>query len=110
MVLEPLTGDEGPKDGLGHLALGGLFGALMAAIIANGSPGSAFSSMLVIDGFATFFRVLVILVGILTIFSSYRYLGREGASSGEYYALVLFSVTGQCVMVTANDLSMISIG
>ncbi len=62
------------------------------------------------DGFATFFRVLVIGVGILTVLSSFRFLEREDAEAGEYHALLLFSVAGQCVMVTANELIMIFIG
>src|ERR1700682_2848282 len=66
--------------------------------------------MLIVDGFATFFRVLVIAVGILTVLSSSQYLRREHAASAEYYALLLFSVTGQCVMATANELIMIFIG
>src|SRR5438105_1735950 len=47
---------------------------------------------------------------ILTVLASYRYLEREGVDTGEYYALILFSVAGQCVMVTASDLIMIFIG
>src|SRR5262249_10705975 len=43
-------------------------------------------------------------------FSSNPFLNREGANSGEYYALVMFSVVGQCLMVTANDLIMVFIG
>src|SRR5260370_254773 len=66
--------------------------------------------MLIVDGFATFFRVLVIGVGILTVLSSSQYLRREHAEAGEYYALLLFSVTGQGVMATANELIMILIG
>ena len=62
------------------------------------------------DGFGTLFRVIVIGVGILTVFSSNSFLNREGANSGEYYALVLFSVMGQCVMVTSNDLLMVFLG
>jgi NADH-quinone oxidoreductase subunit N len=110
MVLEALTGDRQPKNALGHVSLAALFAALAAAVAAHGDPGPAFSSMLVVDGFATFFRIVVIAVGILTVFSSYRYLSREGANTGEYYALVLFSVAGQGVMVTANELIMIFIG
>jgi NADH-quinone oxidoreductase subunit N len=66
--------------------------------------------MLVIDGFATFFRVLVIGVGLLTLLCSFQYLRREQAESGEYYALLLFSITGQCLMATANELIMIFVG
>jgi NADH-quinone oxidoreductase subunit N len=66
--------------------------------------------MLVIDGFGTFFRVLSILVGVLAVLCSFHYLRREGAESGEYYALLLYSVSGQCIMATANELIMIFIG
>ena len=51
--------------------------------------------MLIVDGFATFFRVLVIGVGMLAVFSSTEYLRRENASGGEFYALILFSIVGQ---------------
>ena len=63
-------------------------------------PGPAFGGMLMVDGFATFFRVLVIggrhpdrpapRTGSLT---------RQDAETGEYHALLLFSIAGQCVMV-----------
>ncbi len=66
--------------------------------------------MLIVDGFATFFRMLVILVGILVTLSSIPYLRREGAASGEYHALLLYSVTGQCIMAAANDLIIVFIG
>ncbi len=107
MVLEPLTKS---KNTLGHVALAGLIAAMAASIAANTSPGPMFSGLLIMDGFATFFRVLVIAVGMLAICSSYRYLNREGANGGEFYALIVFSVVGQCVMAAANDLIMIFIG
>ncbi len=94
----------------GNFSLVGLAAALLAAVVAYGNPGPAFSDMLMADGFAAFFRVLVISVGILTVLASYRFLAREGAETGEYHALILFSVAGQCVMVTANELIMIFIG
>ena len=37
-------------------------------------PGPAFSNLLIVDGFATFFRFLVLAIGIVTVLSSYRYL------------------------------------
>jgi len=109
MVLEPLT-PPGAKSRLGKIGLGGLLAALWAAVVAHSSPGAAFQGMLVVDGFATFFRVLVIVVGILATLSSFEYLKREHAESGEYYALILYSVSGQCLMVTANELILIFLG
>jgi NADH-quinone oxidoreductase subunit N len=109
MMLEPLT-SVWNKRRLGVLAMLGLFGALAAAFAAKSDPGSAFSGMLVVDGFATFFRVIVILVGILVVFTSAGYLRREGVESGEFYALLLYSIVGQSIMASANELILIFIG
>ncbi len=92
------------------LSIAGLTAALMGALAANSNPGAAFHDMLIVDGFATFFRVLVIGVGLLTVFGSAEYLQRERSSGGEFYALILFSVTGQSLMAASNELIMIFIG
>src|SRR5580704_14104071 len=109
MLIEGFLG-ENKKRNLSALTLVVFLAALVAAVVANGSPGLSFSNMLIVDGFATFFRVLVIVVGILSVFSAVQYLKREHSESSEYYALLLFSVTGQCIMATANELIMIFIG
>jgi NADH-quinone oxidoreductase subunit N len=109
MVLEPLT-SESHKGRLGRIALGGLVAALWAALVAWSNPGGAFQGMLVVDAFSTFFRVLVIVVGILTTLGSFEYLRRERAEGGEYYSLILYSVAGQCLMVSANELITVFIG
>jgi NADH-quinone oxidoreductase subunit N len=109
MLLEGLLG-ENKKRNLAALTFVAFAAALVSAVVANGNPGLSFANMLIVDGFATFFRVLVISVGILSLFSATQYLKREHAESSEYYALLLFSVTGQCIMATANELIMIFIG
>ena len=109
MVLDVIL-RKGPKDSYGIISIVALVAAMGASVLAYQSAGSAFSGMLIVDGFATFFRVLVIGVGILTVLLSFRFLAREGAETGEYHALLLFSVAGQCVMVSANELIMIFIG
>jgi len=83
---------------------------MWGAVAAYSNPGPAFNNMLVVDGFGTFFRVLVIAVGLLAYFTSTSYLERERAEPSEFYALVLFSVVGQCLMATANELIVIFIG
>ncbi len=109
MFLEAVFSDAQKKI-FPALSLAGLAGALVAAISANGSQGTAFHDMLVIDGFATFFRVLVIAVGMLAVFASTEYLRRENHPGGEFYALILFCVAGQSLMAAANELIMIFIG
>jgi NADH-quinone oxidoreductase subunit N len=110
MILQGITGQR-PDNGItSKIALVGLAAALWAAFVANTTPGTAFQNMLVIDGFATFFRVLVIVVGILVVFCSTQYLRKEHAESAEYNALILFSIVGQCILATANELMMVFIG
>jgi len=109
MILEAVT-SERSKGMFPGISLVGLLAALGGVFYAANFSGASFSNMLVVDGFGTFFRVLVIGVGILSVLSSTQYLRREHAMSGEYYALLLFSITGQCIMVTANELIMIFIG
>jgi NADH-quinone oxidoreductase subunit N len=109
MVLDPIIAKRS-SHAFGHISLLALVGAGAGAVIAYGQAGPAFGNMLIVDGFATFFRVLVIGVGILTILPSYRFLERQEAETSEFHALLLFSIAGQCMMAAANDLIVIFIG
>ena len=78
---------------------------------ANAQPGAAFQQMMIVDGFATFFRALGDHAsGSSAVLCSGQYLRRERSEGGEYYALILFSVAGQCIMATSNELIMMFIG
>ncbi len=109
MFLEALMGER-KKPVLAGIAVLAMLAAVWGSVVAFAVGGPGFQNMVLVDGFATFFRVLVLVVGLLTVFSSVQYLDRENANAGEYYALLLFSVAGQCVMVSANELIMIFIG
>ncbi len=107
MFLEAvMKGDRKPA--LGFLAMAALAVSFLAA---HGTdPGPAFQGMLLVDGFANFFRMLVIAAGFFVLLGSFDFLNRENHQTGEYYALVLFSIVGQCIMVDSNELMMIFIG
>jgi NADH-quinone oxidoreductase subunit N len=109
MVLDPVINRRGSHT-FGHLSLLALAASLGGAVYAYMQAGPAFGGMLIVDGFATFFRVLVIGVGMLTVLPSYRFLERQDAETGEYHALLLFSIAGQCLMAASNDLIMVFIG
>lgn len=110
MFLEGLWPEERPKPVLSYVTLAGLLVALWGSVMAYYTPGTAFSNFMIVDGFATFFRVLVIVVGLLTLFASRSYLRQERANAGEYWGLLLFSICGQCIMAAANELIMVFIG
>src|SRR5512133_178311 len=86
MVLDPIIAKRS-SHAFGHLSLLALAGALAGSVLAYQQQGPAFGNMIVVDGFATFFRVLVIVVGILTVLPSYRFLARQEAETGELHAL-----------------------
>jgi len=109
MVLDPLV-KRRSSPLFGHLTLLALIAGIAAAVAGASSPGPAFGGMLMVDGFATFFRVLVMGVGILIVLPSYRFLARQDGETGAFHALLLFSIAGQCLMAAASDLIIIFIG
>jgi NADH-quinone oxidoreductase subunit N len=113
MVLDPFFPSKPFKKSpqlFGHLTIIAFLAAIFGAFAANTVPGNSFSNLLIVDGYATFFRVLVLVIGIFAVLLSYRYLDKEFAETSEYHALLLFSVAGQSLMVASNDLIMIFIG
>jgi len=110
MVLDPVI-HRRSSNLFGALSLVALAAAAAAAIYAYiTQSGAAFGGMLSVDGFATFFRVLVMVVGILTVLPSFRFLTIQDGETSEYHALLLFSIAGQSIMASANDLIVIFIG
>lgn len=109
MMLEPVT-SRAHKSMLGSLSLLGIALAFCVNILAYYNPGPAFHYMITVDGYGTFFRALVLVVGFLCILASFSYLKREDAQGGEYFALILFSLVGQCLLATSTDLIMVFIG
>jgi NADH-quinone oxidoreductase subunit N len=65
---------------------------------------TALNGMIVLDGFAIFVNALLLISGLLGIALAYGYVRRMGLERGEYYTLLLFSVTGMMLMAQAADL------
>ena len=96
-----------PKDrkGItGFLAALGLAITLGFTLSQIGSERIGFNGMVVLDGFSTFTSALILVSGLLGIALAYGYIKRMGIERGEYYTLLLFSVTGMMLMAQAADL------
>jgi NADH-quinone oxidoreductase subunit N len=65
---------------------------------------TGFNGMVVMDGFAVFVNALLLVSGLLGVALAYGYVKRMGLERGEYYTLLLFSVTGMMLMAQAADL------
>ena len=98
------------KTHLGTLALAGLVGALIAAMLRWGKDGRAFRDMIVLDQQALFFQIVIAYAAALVVMLSMDYLRRAGRESGEYYALVLFSTSGMLLLASAGDLIVVFLG
>ena len=89
------------------LAAVGLAVCLGLTLAQAGQTHTAFNGMVVVDGFAVFLNVLFLASGLAGVALAYDYLKRMGIEKGEYYALLLFTVSGMLLMAYANDLIMI---
>jgi NADH-quinone oxidoreductase subunit N len=71
---------------------------------------SLFNNMLTIDNYSIFFYLIFFLCSGITIFISVPYLKRESFEHGEYYSLILMSLSGMMLMVSSNDLIIAFLG
>jgi NADH-quinone oxidoreductase subunit N len=107
LLLVELFIPKGRKGWTALLAALGLAAAMGLTILYAGQQRFAFSGMVVLDGFSSFLDVLFLATGLLGIALAYGYLRRMGIERGEYYALLLFSVTGMMLMAQAANLIVI---
>jgi NADH-quinone oxidoreductase subunit N len=94
---------------LGIISIGGLLILLPLVLFTAGSKPS-FGSMVLSDHFSAFFKIIIILAGILVILISMDYLKKMKIYSGEYYYIILFATLGMMVMVSSNDLLNLYVG
>jgi NADH-quinone oxidoreductase subunit N len=82
-------------------------GGLSAAIwngMGSEMPGYIFNSMLAVDHFALFFKILFAGIAFLVILASADYVEKFSRFQGEYYALILISTLGMMLMAATADL------
>ena len=96
-----------PKDRKGITALLSALGLAVTlgfTLAQIGKQEVGFNNMVVLDGFSTFVNALILISGLLGVALAYGYVKRMGIERGEYYTLLLFSVTGMMLMAQATDL------
>jgi NADH-quinone oxidoreductase subunit N len=89
------------------LAAAGLIVTLALTLLQSGEEVSAFAGMVQVDGFAKFLNIVILAAGLGGIALAYDYLKRMGLERGEYYTLLLFSISGMVLMSQAADLIMV---
>lgn len=107
LLLADLFIPKGRKGITAFLAALGIAISLGYAITQTGIESTGFNSMVALDGFSTFANILLLGSGLFAIALAYGYIRRMGIERGEYYTLLLLSLTGMMLMAQANDLIMV---
>ena len=89
------------------LAVVGLLASLAVSIIYNAENMSGFDGFIQVDGFSRFLVPLFALTGVFAIALAYDHFKRTDNQRGEYYTLLLFSISGMMLMASAGDLIII---
>jgi NADH-quinone oxidoreductase subunit N len=104
-----------PKDKKIWLAVLSLIGiglALIQAVGLWGYEGGTFTPaggtpMVAVDNYGTFLNVIILITAFITVLVSVNYLPKANLDRGEFYYLMLFSISGMMLMGMANDLILV---
>jgi NADH-quinone oxidoreductase subunit N len=112
LMLVDLFVPDGKKRWLAWLSLVGIVAAFVQSLGLWGYEGGTFTPeggtpMVVIDNYGTFLNIILLFTAALTVLLSINYLRKADIDRGEYYYLMLFSVSGMMLMGVANDLILI---
>ena len=95
------------KGTIAILTAAGVAVALITVVARFGSNQVAFNGMIVADTFSDFLQIVILTTALLGIAVAYDYLRRMKMERGEYYALMLFTVSGMMLMSLAGDLILV---
>lgn len=98
------------SESLSVIAISGLVLSAAATAFQWGTGGTIFGGMVFFDGLTSVFKILLCIIGILTLLYSPEYLRFRGIRLGEYYSLLLMCIIGMMVMVAAANLLMFFLG
>jgi NADH-quinone oxidoreductase subunit N len=96
-----------------YLAYISFFGIAVASVLVGSEWGNhveSFGGSVVLDNFATFFKMIFLVAAGLAVLISDRYMEREECNHGELYPLILFAVVGMMLMASGTDLMTIFLG
>jgi len=88
-------------------ALGLVFLFSFSTFVDSGTTATAFNGMYVQDGLALFFKRFFLLATIIVLIMSVEFADRIAAGVSEYYALILFALSGMMFAASANDFSLL---
>lgn len=92
------------------LAILVLLGTAVLVVITGTDNRVGFGGLFIVDSFAVYMKLLVLIAALCGLVMSDRYIRREGMARFEYPILLCFATLGMLMMVSANDLMSLYIG
>jgi len=109
MILEAFFKKEN-RSYLAYLSLLFLVAAAAECVKFWDKGYSYFDGNLSLNNLSLFFSIILIVATFLVVLISMKYLTLQNANYGEYYALLLFALSGMIIMVSSSDLIVIFLG
>lgn len=91
------------------LGLAGLAVGLLPSAFRWDQPAEGFNGAVILDNFSLFLNIVFIGAGMVTVLLSIHYLRDREIERGEYYPLLLFSISGMTLMGSVNDFTILFI-
>ncbi|HEX2916424.1 MAG TPA: NADH-quinone oxidoreductase subunit N [Chloroflexia bacterium] len=113
IVIVDLFLSKRSRPALGYLALIGYAAAIVAAAFeysSNNAVHSSFNRMFVRDNFTTFFDIVFLIIGILTVFVTPAYVLKRNIPLGEVYSIQAYAVLGMMLVAASGDLMIVFVG
>ncbi|MGH2914376.1 MAG: NADH-quinone oxidoreductase subunit N, partial [Solirubrobacteraceae bacterium] len=92
------------------LTVGVLAAAIVVEVLRFGHPASIISGALAVDGLAIVLDLIFAAAAIVTVLISLRTPATGSAGHGEYHSLLLFSVLGMAILVSAQNTVTLFVG
>lgn len=109
MILEAFFKREN-RSYLAYLTLLFLIAAAAGCVKFWDKGYSYFDGNLSLSNLSLFFSIILIVATFLVVLMSIKYLTLQSTNYGEYYALLLFALSGMIIMVSSSDLIVIFLG
>jgi NADH-quinone oxidoreductase subunit N len=110
LLLINVFAPNGQKSYLGYISFIGVVATGVLVGAGWGGYIESFNGSVVLDNFATFFKMIFLVAAGLAILISDQYMEREGCNHGELYPMILFTVVGMMLMASGTDLMTIFLG
>lgn len=110
MMVGVFTKEERSLSIVSGLAVAVLIATAALVLWTGGEYQLAFGDLFVVDRFALFMKLLVLIGSVLAVIMAEGYIRREGMARFEYPVLICLATLGMLMMVSANDLIALYIG